>query len=138
MQASTLSALQPATMPAMACGTRSQDGLVKLCLKHLNISMLNKNGNNIAFAWAPVTKGAHGGYVDTSKLTYEVTCLPEGKVVSTGSNNVYYLDSYNSDSMIVRYYSVKAVVDTFISESSVSDKLVLGKYCLSALSELIQ
>jgi hypothetical protein len=30
--------------------------------------------------------------------------------------------------MIVRYYSVKAVVDTFISESSVSDKLVLGKY----------
>jgi hypothetical protein len=93
--------------------------------QYLNV---NKNGNNIAFAWAPVTEGAHGGYVDTSKLTYEVTCLPEGKVVSTGSKNVYYLDSYDSDSMIVRYYSVKAVVDTFISESSVSDKLVLGKY----------
>jgi hypothetical protein len=79
-------------------------------------------------SWNTPTKGVHGGYVDPSKITYDVVRYPEGKVVATDSHAPAFNETYTSDTMQVRYYGVTAKFESNASEEGLSNKQVLGKY----------
>lgn len=76
-------------------------------------------------SWQPVTEGVHGGYVDSSSITYKVAL--NGELVGTTASTEMKVGIDADKIQDVYRAQVVAVYDGLESEASESEKCVIGK-----------
>lgn len=78
-----------------------------------NVRMtLDEATGKFSISWDAVTTGAHGGYIDASKISYTVTRFPENKEVATGLKTTTFTETIEQPQLPTDYYyQVKALHD---------------------------
>ncbi len=90
-----------------------------------NVTLTYSDGN-FTVEWQPAGP-AHNAYFEPDKVTYTVTRMPEGKVVSTGEKATSLTDAVSRpDERVDYYYSVVAVYEGKSSAAALSNKYPLG------------
>lgn len=91
--------------------------------------------NNINLSWDAPTEGIHGGYIDTDALRYTVVRQPGYTVVSSLQSGTTFSEPYSKDGMASYYYHVTAYTDNMVSETVVSDRVLVGSAFVPPYSE---
>lgn len=82
------------------------------------------NGPKADISWAAVTEGASGGWIDATAVTYNVSRIPDGKVIATGISATSVSDEVEKTD--VYQYSVTVVCHGKESAAGVSDMVAVG------------
>ncbi|MBD5385114.1 hypothetical protein HDR69_01630 [bacterium] len=89
------------------------------------------NGNEIVLEWEnPGKIGDNGGYVDDTKLTYEVYEVENGKaspIASDLSDTRYVVRGSNTGDQVRMTYGVSAMYDSKLGGIAVSNDVILGE-----------
>ena len=88
------------------------------------VSELN-NGCTAHITWTAPTKGATGGKIDVTKLTYRISRKPENVLLAEGLTSCEYTDVLDR-AMGVTQYQIEAVLNGVQSESAYSQICTLG------------
>lgn len=86
-----------------------------------------RNGNSANISWNPVTAGENGGYFEPSKITYNVTRMPDNKTIATGIKTTNCTDDSYSGELSSFYYEVTATDGSQSSKVSQSNTIILGE-----------
>ena len=88
---------------------------------------LEINGNVATVNWtAPNMEGVHGGYVNTSELTYTVVRYPDEVVVAEGITETTFEETVDISSLKVYYYGVTANYGPAESEEALTAAVKVG------------
>ncbi len=96
--------------------------------KPTEVSIAYENG---AFKvnWKPVTTTVNGGYMDVSKLSYNVTRFPDSVVVAQNLTDTTYVDKVaEPEAKTSFYYTVITECDGISSSPAESNTVDLGNY----------
>lgn len=88
---------------------------------------MTQSGNNITLTWSAVTESVNGGYVDIDGMVYDVTRLPDNKIIVSGTQRLSVADVVENEGDLISYsYQVIARYSGMMSEPSLSDKIWTG------------
>lgn len=85
-----------------------------------------QDNRNVTISWEAPTELMNGGYLDPSKLTYDVVRLPDGKEVATGISATSVTDELPEGSFSAFQYSITAINDGQRSEPAISGTVGFG------------
>ena len=83
--------------------------------------------SEVSVSWGAPAAGVHGGYIDTAKLSYSVTRMPDGAKVYEGTATSFTdkdVDKLNFNSY---YYAVTVLVDGKEGTQAITEPMHLGK-----------
>lgn len=82
--------------------------------------------NNVRVSWTAPAKGTHGGFVNTSALTYKVTLQPIGKVIADGITATEVTTELDLEGQKSLYAEVTASADAIESAVAASSRFIAG------------
>lgn len=81
--------------------------------------------NGMQLSWDAVTTGAHGGYIEASKIKYRIVRKPDGKLTDNYTQTSMQ-DQAAGDALANYWYEVTPVLDNETGETATSNKVVTG------------
>ncbi len=90
------------------------------------LTLKRTSATGLSLTWNAVDKGAHGGHLDASKVTYKVVRHPDGQTVASALNATTLTETYASDTLANVWYDVTASAESLSGDSTLSNKVVLG------------
>lgn len=93
-----------------------------------NVSLsIDANGKAI-ISWEAPALGAHGGAIDKSGLTYDVTRLPDNVNVASGITDTFFIDQLPDTEMTKYSYRVTALNNGVPGISATSNEQIYGSH----------
>ncbi len=90
------------------------------------ITAVRGNGGNVSISWTAPAQGAHGGTIDTSKLTYTIRRMPEGTTISSGKSATTFTETLTASQPRAVAYEITPVISGRQGVPAVSPKIVAG------------
>lgn len=90
------------------------------------LTLKRTSANGLSLSWNAVSKGAHGGHLDASKVTYKVVRHPDGQTVAAALGQTALAETFASDTLANVWYGVTASAEGLAGDSALSNKVVLG------------
>lgn len=87
---------------------------------------LSIKGGKTSLSWSAPTQGAHGGYIDPTKVTYDVVRFPDSVVVAKGLTATSFSETLPDVPYTAYYYKVMANNEGEQSEWSTSNIVCAG------------
>ena len=84
------------------------------------------NRNNVKITWTAPSKGTHGGFVNTSAMTYKVTLQPIGRVIADGITATEVTTDLDLEGQKSLYAEVTASADAIESAAAASSRFIAG------------
>lgn len=85
------------------------------------------DGNTIKLTWGAPTEGVHGGYLDTSTLSYKVTRNPGNVPVCQGTRETTFTDVIDTTVLSAYTYDVTAYAGNLSGETVSTQKMLMGE-----------
>ena len=96
-------------------------------------------GDEATVTWtAPNMEGVHGGYVNTSEVTYTVTRYPDEVVVADGIKETTYTETIDISALKVYYYGIVANYGPAESEEALTNFEKVGDAIIPPYVELFE
>ncbi len=91
-----------------------------------SLSLKRTSASGLSLSWNAVDKGAHGGHLDASKVTYKVVRHPDGQTVAAALAQTTLAETFTSDTLANVWYDVTPSAEGLEGDSTLSNKVVLG------------
>lgn len=93
-----------------------------------NIRVSKDENSMVSLKWYADTVGMHGGYVDTSRMVYDVIRQPQGTKVGDAIADSAFADTPDSEDMAAIYYGIVPRLDTLKGDTALSPLIVVGTH----------
>ncbi len=91
-----------------------------------NVVMAKTGEREAQITWDAPTASVHGGYFSSSRISYDITRLPDGKVVATDLKTTTFTDNVDISGQALVKYSVVAKADDVESLATESNGIIFG------------
>lgn len=91
-----------------------------------NVQLTKTGDKQATITWNAPNAAVHGGYFSADRITYNITRLPDGKVVATGLRATEFVDVVDIDGQALIRYQVTAVADDVEGAPVTSNGVVFG------------
>ena len=94
-----------------------------------------REGSTNVLKWTTPAGTVHGGYMDPSRLTYNIVRLPAGVEVATGVSDTTWSETLDAEYITTCRYAVTPCNLTMAGASTTSNALKMGNYLALPYSE---
>lgn len=93
-----------------------------------NIRISKAEDGTVELEWHEDSVGVHGGYVNTSKIVYNVIRQPSGRMTAEGIADSSFTDKFTPEEISVIYYDIIPMLDELSGKAASSGAITVGTH----------